>query len=182
MQRELKFKDTALTDLVIASTGAVAGLNLIDEGVGASERTGRSIRISKVCWRWRLENPDPAGVDDSCEVVRIMLMVDHQANGALPAVTDVLASANFQAFRNLFNEGRFDVIMDRSIALNNHGGADGCYRFVGYFSTECDIVVDFSGTAGGIADVSSNNVICLIISESGLAGLVSISRVMYTDN
>ncbi len=179
---EVKYKDTQLDDAVISAAGATASLNLIDQGVGASERVGLSIHLQKICWRWRLENPDPAGVDDSCEVVRLMVVADHQSNGAKAAVTDILIAATFQAFRNLFNEGRFEVLYDRTIALNNHGGADGCYRFVGYFSTDCDMDIDFSGTAGGIADVSSTGILCLVISESGLAGLVSIARLEYTDN
>ena len=94
---EYKFHDLAVTDAVIASTGQVTpSCNLISQGVTESERIGRKCTIKKIDWRIAMRKNSGGDLNGS-DVVRLILYVDKQCNGATIAVTDILENADWQS-------------------------------------------------------------------------------------
>ncbi len=122
------------------------------------------------------------------EVVRLILYVDKQANGATIAVTDLLETANFHAFNNLANSGRFRILMDRTHDLKAPGAAgdgvanDSTEDVQSYvFFKEMNLPIEFSGINGVIGEIRSNNIGVLVISRGGTAELDSKFRLRFSD-
>ncbi len=114
-KQELKFHDVDIDDAVIATGMNVqTALLTIPEGVGEEQRIGRRLTITNILWRYTVTLPFTTLQAETSDVVRVMLIKDQQANGALPANTDLLESDDFQSFNNLSNSKRFSVLMDKT--------------------------------------------------------------------
>ena len=185
---EKKFHDIALDDAAIFTTGTVTDSHIkIAQGTTESTRIGRKLTIRKINWRYdlRLNNSSEPSHGD---VARVILYIDHQCNGATAAVTDVLASADYQAYRNLANITRFTILLDKSYPMNFTAGAyDGTndqYTTMTQsytFQKQCNIPVEFSSTTGAITEIRSNNIGSLLISRNGFAAFASRFRFRFTD-
>ena len=116
--------------------------------------------------------------------------MDKQANGATAGVTDILETDQFLSFNNLANKSRFRTLMDRTYSMNSTaGGGDGTtedyteFQLNDSFYKKVNIPIEFSGTAGTIGEIRSNNIGCLILSETGaICALVSRMRLRFSDN
>lgn len=128
------------------------------------------------------ENPD---------VVRLILYIDKQANGAaVSAVTDILETASWNSFRNLANQQRFQILSDRKFVMNYTNMASDA---AGQFSTasvykqidkywKVNAPIEFSATTGAIGEIRSNNIGVLAISATGRTQLLSKVRLRFSDN
>ncbi len=188
--QELKFHDVDQNDAVISATGSVStSWNLIAQGVTESQRVGRKCTLRSINWRGTLGMSSTTDFDNTSDVARIMLVLDKQANGAVPAVLDILETALFQSFNNLSNSARFVTLFDRRFDMNCQGGQGNGTTFESVerkktFSMykKCNIPIEFSSTTGAITEIRSNNLIMLTISESGLARLDSKVRLRFSDS
>lgn len=193
---EMKFHDLDLTDVVVAAGGEVfANILTIPEGNGEEQRVGRKIVIRSIGWRYNVSLPEQVDATQTTDIVRIMLVLDKQCNGAAPAVADVLrtgAGLTFQSFNNLSNGMRFTVLHDRVIPINTNagsgrGGTDtlafGRKNFNFAFYKKCNIRVEYDNSAatGVITSIRSNNLFVLFISKVGLAGVQSKFRLRFND-
>ncbi len=174
---ELKFHDVDV-DMTGAdhSAGVIlntSSINLIAQGVTESTRIGRKCVIRSIGWRGNVDYAVATGAGAAdADQLRLMLVLDKQANGAAPAVTDVLESANIHSFNNLSNKGRFRVLSDKIHFLNVVGAAgDGTthdYMIVKEpieFFKQVNIPLEFSAGTGAITEIRSNNLFILAISQ-----------------
>ncbi len=190
---ELKFHDIALDDSVIALAGGITpSLNLIAQGVTESTRVGRKCTLLSLGWKFQMQLPaiDGTGAAPLAEVVRVLLYLDKQCNGAAAAVTDLWEAANFQSFNNLANSGRFRTLMDRTYSLNyqsgsgSGGAADNDYPSVVVtddFYTKLNLPIEFTAGTGAITEIRSNNLGVLLISQNGTAAFFSHLRLRFSD-
>ncbi len=192
LQQERKFKDTALTDAVVAIGGAITNsVNLVAQGTGEDERIGRKIIIRSLAARFEISLPSldaQATFNSGGDIVRIIAFVDHQANGANTAVLDILETATYDSYRNLANRYRFQILMDKFIILNRNASMNdavgtGSFPLVLRYHScykQLAIPVEFDSTAGVITEVQSNNIAFLYISAKGKAGItVQCTRIRY---
>lgn len=197
LQGELKFHDVDLDDAVIAAAGTVVPtINIIPQNNTESGRVGRKSVIKAINWRYNVGLPETtlaAGPNDP-DIVRVVLYVDKQCNGATSAVTDILETANFLSFNNLANKMRYNILMDRVHVLNYHtlaaAGAvntmaDG--KTVQYYTfyKKCNITIEFdnSDPNGILTSQRSNTIGVLLISKAGIATLFqSKFRLRFTDS
>ncbi len=185
---ELKFHDVDLDDGVVAAGGTVTPtINILPQGVTEITRVGRKCTITSIGWRYAVNMPIGTA-SNSVDTVRVIMYQDKQTNGATAAVTDLLESADYQAFRNLVNTGRFNVLMDRVHTVNPQGLAgDGttidspAFRIDKTFFKQCSIPIEFNGANGTIGEIRSNNLGVLLISQAGLAGFESKIRLRFSD-
>ena len=185
---ELKFHDIDIVDVFIDVSGTILApsCNLIAQGTGESERIGRKCRIKSIDWRMSFrKNASTATAGD--DVVRIILYLDKQTNGAAATILDILDTADYQSFPNLANSSRFSFLMDRTFAINSHaGGGNGTtqdlYSFMKTlrFRKRCNIPLEFNLTAGVIAELRSNNLGVLTISREGTSGMESTMRLRFS--
>ena len=188
---ERKFVDTTVASTASASAGAIASnsLNIIAEGNGESQRTGRRITVTSIMMRGVIRLPQTSTASESSDIVRVIVYQDKQTNGAAATVTGILESADYRAFNNLANRQRFKVIKDMTIAMNQGGGSTaGSINYGEYmqpisFFKKCrtQIEYDNSATTGAITTQRSNNFGVLVISRDGTATFEYTTRLRYED-
>ncbi len=186
---ELKFHDVDIDDAVIAQAFSVqAGVNLIAQGVTESTRVGRKCTIRSIHWHFVIELQGATAKGNTSDVVRVMMVLDKQANQALPANTDVLESTSFLSFNNLSNRKRFRTLMDRTYTLvAQAGGGDGTTEDYGEdqqwdeFHKKVNIPIEFNAAAGAITEITSNNLVILLASENGTSTFTSKVRLRFSD-
>ncbi len=185
---ELKFHDLDILDAVIVNTGViiVPSCNLIAQGTTEIQRIGRKCTIKEIDWRYVLRKNSSTGLVGD-DIVRIILYLDKQANGAAPAVLDILETADFQSHYNLVNQSRFRFLIDSTTAVNGAAAAgDGATQdlfsrsYSKRYRKKCNIPIEFSSTVGSITEIRSNNIGLLLISRDGTSGLESSMRLRFS--
>ncbi len=179
---ELKFFDSNHEDTLVSTSGTIlTSVNLVPQGNNESDREGRRILIQSFMAYWEVSLPlrtDQADIQ-SGDIIRIMVLIDHQANGASPIVTDILETAQLNSFRNLAHTKRFTVIMDKRLAINRFVAAtDGTntsttpniLKFCRIFK-KLNLPIHFDGTAGIFSEITENNILFLYISSQGLVSV-----------
>lgn len=189
---ELKFFDTALSDASVAADGVVQGsLNLIPQGVTESTRVGRKCVIKNLNFRLTLYRVlvDSVATALPHEQVRIMLVLDKQANGANPAITDILETDDMNSFNNLANKSRFRVLYDKvfnmdALAVGSNGTTvdqAARSRTVSCFK-KVNLPIEFSSTTGAITEIRSNNLVWVTVTDTGsLTTINGTCRVRFSD-
>ncbi len=188
---ELKFHDVDFDDAAIAADGTIGAAGtviIIPQGVTESTRVGRKCTIRSILWRYNITlfTQASAGADD---IVRVILYLDKQCNGAIATITDLIESDNWKSFNNLANSGRFRVLMDRThvIAKNSAAGNGtandaGTCEFSYSFYKKCALPIEYNSTTGALTEIRSNNINVLLFSKSGLCGFISKFRFRFSDN
>lgn len=127
---ELKYKDQAsATNIGINSTtglcyGIVSDTAVgIPRGTGPNERIGRKLTIKKLMIKGMLRNVNSGDAAQAADVVRVIVFQDTQANGTLPALSNLLDAGNILSFNDLENSGRFRVLKEKKFVLNAQAGA-----------------------------------------------------------
>ncbi len=188
---ELKFHDLDINDALVATGGTIAQVscNNIAQGITEVTRIGRKCTIRSINWRFQLLLPTQTAGANTSDVVRVILYLDKQANGATAAVTDIIEANDFQSFNNLANKSRFRTLMDRSYTMNaTAGGGNGSTEDYGEtqindtFFKKCNIPVEFDSTTGAITEIKSNNIGVLLLSHSGTTVFGSKMRLRFSDN
>ncbi len=191
---ELKFLDTAKSLTTTATAGTIfsASLNIIVQDNGESERIGRKVTIRNINIMGQVKAPTTVTAADTSDLVRIILYLDRQTNGAAAVVTDILESATVFAFNNLANKSRFRTLMDKRVAVNcTAGSGRGTTDTLSYgenqhwwkFFKKVTIPIEYdnSATDGSITTQRSNNLGILVISESAKSSVGYNVRIRYSD-
>ncbi len=190
---ELKFHDIAIDLAPVLTAGSIlnAGtVNIIAQGVLENQRIGRKCTIRKINWRYQIVLPNTASASETADTVRLIFFVDKQTNGLTATVGNILASANFQAFRALENSGRFIILMDKTHKINTQGGIGGATLLFAenqqnyVFNKTVNIPLEFdnSFSDGRLTTIRTNNFGVLAISQGAHAGLDSQLRLRFSDN
>lgn len=177
---ETKFFDTETTDDAFAVTWApmepaTTNLTAIAQGDGESNRDGRKYSIKSIHLKgWVHTNTAEAQTaPQSDHMVRIVLVLDKQTNGAQLTATQVFDGGQTEdtlAFRNLQFTKRFTILFDRFIRIPNsqgdmaQGGVDLFanallrvpFKYNKVFTTPIEVLM--SGTTADIANVTDNSI------------------------
>ncbi len=190
---ELKFFDVTLDDAVVAAGfNVTATVNAIPQGVTESERVGRKCTIRSIHWRIQCKVPemDAQATPNAGDTIRVVMYLDHQANGATAANTDLFESNDWQSFRNLANTQRFEILYDRMVNVNYFTLASDGAGLVSsaewskdlQFHKKCNIPLEFSSTTGVIGEIRSNNIGVMLGGKNNIGGFNSQIRLRYSDN
>ncbi len=112
------------------------------------------------------------------------MYVDHQPNGAIATIADILATTtaqlNISSPLNLENKYRFKILYDRihQVSISGRQNAHG------NFYKKVNFPIRYGGNSGGIADLRTNSVGILMISNEATNDPVvtSFFRMRYIDN
>ncbi len=188
---EMKFHDLDIDEGTIAAGGTISedSCNAIAQGTTESERIGRKCVIRSINWRFDIVGGTRANTAaPSGDIVRVILYLDKQCNGATAGVTDILESADYQSFNNLANKSRFRTLMDRTyqIEVVAGSGADATAEWKladthDDFYKNVNIGVEFDATTGAITEVRSNNIGVLLLSKNGVTTFTSKMRLRFSD-
>lgn len=187
---ELKYFDTSL-NFSLDATGeipATGQLCLVPQSATENNRIGSKIRVKSIQVKG-IAFQVPTNAATSADMGVIKLVLDKQANGAAPAVTDVLTTQNLPlALMNLDNRERFEILKEWRILFEANAGVSTAYnnsvRDLNFFR-KLDLPIMFSGTTGAITEITSNNL--FLIAGSGTAGdditaVTGTVRIRFTDN
>lgn len=156
--KERKFVDTTIALQSATNTGALVLCNGVTQGTDYNQRIGRKFTMRTLYVRAATYTQGAAPVAD---LVRLMLVFDCQANGAAPAITDILTAVSTTAANNLNNRDRFKVIMDKVLA-NSPNGPENVFRKVfkkGFWETIN------SGTTNAIGSIQSGSLYFVYIGD-----------------
>ena len=199
---EKKFFDIQSGFQTLSGGGTIVenSLNLIDQGTGVSQMVGRQVRIKSIQIKGRFDVAPKqgavvAGLGTSV-TFRLMLILDKQANGAVPTVGQIMQQSELNGMLEMENKDRFSVLKEWRVALNStsvvadntaNPGEEyfslGVERPFKYYR-KCNIVVQFNDQAGGtrnINEVRSNNLILMGFSTNGDGRIDYVTRIRYTD-
>lgn len=170
---------------------------MIPAGTGLQERIGRKIAVTGIFIKGVADLPSSASAADMADNIRFMVVHDKQCNGNSALASDVLANvapgAAWRSFRNLPNTQRFRVLHDEVMGLQSGGGAyEGTGTNVAAFAPvnhpftvnvtfKKPLVIEYSGVAGGINEIKSNNVFILLASDIAKGRVEFSLRTRFTD-
>lgn len=199
---ELKVHDVLITQRGDGTTPSeVFGVSTFDgllhiaQGTDDNQRIGRKIVIKSLQARLAIkgEPSEAFGIGVSPEyglTTYLYLVQDTQANGALAAVTDVFTSLiPHEAMINIDNSMRFRIlkkwIFDMEAKAGVTGSRNDTSRHVEWYK-KCDIPVEYSGTAGSITELRSNNLFFVMgftdTAQGFWTSAIGTFRVRYADN
>lgn len=182
---EHKFLDTLWSD-VAAEAGEVGGtsLVLVPQGTTASQRIGREITVRRIQAKAILQLNDNDTI--STTTYKVALVLDTQANGANPSWSDVYVTGNSETLPNVNNEQRFYIIKEffgtlNATAFDSLNNVWALQQKSLEFDINVEIPIQYSGTAGLITEVQSNNLLWMIQSQGGALEIFLYQRIRYTD-
>ena len=126
-----------------------------------------------------------------------MIFIDTQANGAIPALTDVFeedpaAGDSYDVYNSLKEEGRYKCLMDKYIKVNqahpmfnSSSGRTHVQNRVTHFkkTVNLDLPIHYSGGSAGVGYVRNNNIFMVVFNGHDGSNLrVNYrTRVRFTD-
>ncbi len=170
--QELKFFNTDF-DVTLATTGTIrSSLNLIGQGDGESQRVGRKVVVSSIAINGNWALADTTSANSGTAIVRMIIYIDHQCNGAAAGVLDILNTNNYQAHDELRLEDRFTILVDDTLGLNKsvaagNGTANDLFGYSEPYIMQLDvhIPISFSGDTGALTEITGNNIGVLTIAN-----------------
>ncbi len=190
---EMKFHDLDIDDATIAIGGTIVALsvNLIGQGVEENKRVGRKCTIRSINWRYQISMAAAGNASNTNDIIRVIVYLDKQCNGATATVTGILEADDFQSFNNLANKNRFVILMDKTHKINatcgsGRGSTDtlafGEYSENFSFYKKCNFPIEFDSTSGAITEIRSNNIGVMLLAKDGVCTFGSKMRLRFSDN
>jgi len=191
---EKKFVDSATSAAIrqFESLGSVqADFVVMAQGTANGARIGSQITVTNInCHLDVVTGTNGSNPGVAHTPVRVILGIDKQANGAAPAVLDVLQTQTPYSFRNMYTLNRFIILKDKLFDMNQNlytttGPTVGENGRILKFAWKGQLPILYSGSTASITEIKSNNIFLLVISdrdgydtEDGVQGTV---RIKYTD-
>lgn len=138
-QPELKFIDTLVVDAFM-DFWQIQELKYIPNGTGQSKRIGNRVMVTELKIRGVLIKEIAVVADETGDVCRLVVILDTQANGALPDPTLIWESAQSWSFLNMDEQSRFKIICQETWDMNNMAGA-GLSARIQSFCASCPPVM-----------------------------------------
>lgn len=168
MKVEKKVNDIATATYQVNTTGVFTLLANPALGSDFNNRVGRKIRLRSLYIRGFVatQNSLDAGfAGTQSQQMRMILLLDLQPNGAVPATADLLVTANTQSHLNLNNRDRFVILKDETYVFDPYFASNTATQSFASMSNQIKDIkcykklnseMVFNGTNGGtIADINS---------------------------
>lgn len=182
LNTEDKYFDTSATSVNATTTGSLYVLNIPVQGTAQTNRVGQSVKNKSIYIRYLIDHNATAGTTP--QYLRIIVFKDKQANGALPALTDLLDSVAITSPRKLEKAKRFHIYCDDQIYVSQNDRAGHLGKCFIDLKDGQDDHTEYSANAGAIGDISTNAYYFLIFSNQSTNYPVFSyqSRIRFIDN
>jgi len=151
---ELNYVDLAFNSYVLNTTGSITLIATIAQGTTVNQRVGKKAFLKSLLLRGFVT----AGTTGTTADATTLIIYDKRPTGALPAITDILTSANSIAFMNDNNTSRFRVLRryDWCLIGNSTTPATGAeqHNLDEFIKINLPITFEAAGT-GAIGDIDS---------------------------
>lgn len=186
---ELKTHEVTVSNGTATAVGGTihGSLNLIDNGTTTITRVGKQAQITKINMNWVISLPSTSTIANSSDTVRLIVYMDKQANGAEATVADILEAAEIRSFNNKANVNRFAILKNKKYNLDAKSSISTATAGVDYLKSinikfgKHPCKIEYKGTGGGIADVTSCNIGVLVLSLKGAITIGYKARVRFKD-
>ncbi len=165
--QERKLKDTTIDGIMVSTTDSTfTVLNLVNAGEDNFERIGRKLAMRSLMLNLSmLRNPNNT---EKAQFVRIWIILDKQANGTLPTVSQLLdlpgsgfTQIELQSPNNINNSKRFQTLWHKRFTLQKDFKEGIQFKkFLRLNQT-----VQYNSTAGLIDDIKTNSLLLLGMSD-----------------
>lgn len=174
---EFKNIDTNNIPTVTAG-GVITLLNGTVQGDGQFNREGSSFRMKSIDVRYQGTYNAAVGYN----TYRVMLVLDQQANGVAPALTDILAVNAVDSPRNLDYRKRFLILYDKVHCIGTGNGQQNYdhLHIKNEYHTQCFA----ASNTGTVADITTNAVYLVMFSDQAVNGptVNYYGRIRFLDN
>lgn len=158
----------------------------LTQGTSESTRIGGKINICGFGIKGHVTGIPQTGAAPLADLVRILVVLDKQANGAAPVVSDILQSAQIISFLLLDNQDRFEILAEKYARVDvTAWGGSTVQTLSAILPIEIDLKVDIpvhiADATGAQAKFKSNQICVLYISHSAESSFSYMSRTLYTD-
>lgn len=185
---EMKHLDTGLASSTMQAAAYSAPITLITQGTAVNNRIANQVRVKRIYLRGYVT----AAAGAPRDVVRVMLVLDNQPNGAAPTVSGsngILKSLAVDSNYNLdlvahgMGPQRYRILMDRVIVLNNNDAATVTKTVYFKKSWSVDIPITYQSNAGTISDLGSKNIQFIAFSTTSgtLASVAASAQLCFID-
>lgn len=180
-KEEWKCIDTIQLVTPMLAAGNLTLLNASTLGDNLNNRDGRQIFIQSIQVKFRAEFNAAAA---TASPLRFILFQDKQANGAAPAVgelLDIATAGAIDALRLLTTRKRFKILADRRYYVSQNSGLGG---IVDDIYLKKPITVQYNaGNSGTITDITTNSLYMLMTSDETVNGPFGgfFARVRFTE-
>lgn len=111
--KETGFVDTAEATYAMNTTGSIALIPTVAQGASTSQRIGKKIVLKSLQIRGVVTaNATTVTADGAW-----LIVYDRRPTGSLPAITDILVTANSRSMNNDANSGRFKILKRSQVAV-----------------------------------------------------------------
>lgn len=177
---EKKYLDTSISGatIPIAASGSITLLNGVVQGTDANQRIGRKVTWESVLVRFVCR---PNATTPLNSAYRIMLVVDKQANGAAPNITDIFETATFASPNAMANRARFVTLWDKKGVITTSNEAVTIEEL--FLRKKFQTI--YSGTAATIGSIASGALYLVLMGDVATVSGVLIAgtiRLRYTDD
>lgn len=147
---EVNYVDSAADNAVCDTTGKIRLINTVAQGASVNERIGKKFYMTHATYRGSWGSNSATVASDSAA----MLVYDKRPTGSLPAITDILVTANSRSFVNDDNAGRFQILKrwDRTLIGVSGANSASAHTFDGTCRLNKLVVNKAAGT-GAIGDI-----------------------------
>ncbi len=189
---EAKYLDTELdTNVVWAANSNQVCITLCPQGLDIADRIGSEIYLQNLQWRIQVLTPPTVCYQD--QMVRVIMYIAKDCEGAIPTITNLLNNDNVISFREWEHKGDFRVLIDqtrvlrqtalnRAVDINNICGT----FFKGYKKFTKPIRTTYSNIGGAIANADRNHLFVVFMTnfpaDLGSPHFIGRFRVVFKEN
>lgn len=178
VNEEHKYIDLAVSSVPVSTTMLFGLINGITQGTTGTNRVGAVIKMLKMQIRYQWQIPSGGDFTNLC---RLMIILDKQANGAIPAAADILVNPTDPlSFINEDNTKRFKFLHDKLIDVSLNGPAA---RRVDQ-TIRLNKKAYYTSTGNLISNIKSNSLYVCYMTDSGIIvhpNIIIEIRLWYTD-
>lgn len=175
-----KWQDTTLTFNNIASAGVIGAsyFGTIQLGTGDTSRIGNNVRVQRMRITGQFS-------DSATGKYRVIVAIDKQCNGAACTAADILSSVSVNGPYNHdtvvgWGGSRFTILKDTKGEINLQVAATAVVKQWSFYR-KSPVIVRYSGNAGTVSDVVSNNLVLLFVSDNSTVDFTGVLQLMFTD-
>lgn len=181
---EQKYVDELLNAAAVSNTGTFKDMPAMTRGTAVSERMGDQIKMTSMYYKYNVS----LGTAATINILRLMVIIDKQPNGARPLPGDILQNTGTNLIcispYNLANNKRFIILHDEQMSLVASATSQS---ITGSFYKELDYHTRYNtGNTGNVADIETNNLLVYIVSnQTSVSSQPTIniySRLRFVDN
>lgn len=182
---EKKWLDLATNSTADLTGGIFGSFTGIAQNTTDNGRIGNKICIKNLNGKVIVYQDDMTTTSYGQGIMRVIIFIDKQANGAVPLVTDILETANWLSFRNMDQVDRFVILKDKvcpaSLITSNTTHTSTGAKFFKFQKKFFNLDIHYSSTTGAITEVRSNNLGVLFITNNTNVNLEGSWRAKFTD-